>query len=134
MARTKLVPVRTDPTAPKLRQLVKKKLTLASKKHGKSKTDTEGGGIKKPHRFRPGTRALREIRFYQRSTDLLIRKLPFQRFVRELTQNFSISDEGFRWQSSALGCSPRGCRSLPCRSFRGYQSLCYARKTRDGDE
>lgn len=103
MARTKLVPVRTDPTAPKLRQLVKKKLTLASKKHGKSKTDTEGGGIKKPHRFRPGTRALREIRFYQRSTDLLIRKLPFQRFVRELTQNFSISDEGFRWQSSALG-------------------------------
>lgn len=36
-------------------------------------------GVKKPHRFRPGTVALREIRKYQKSTDLLIRKLPFQR-------------------------------------------------------
>jgi hypothetical protein len=34
---------------------------------------------KKPHRYRPGTRALMEIRKYQKSTDLLIRKLPFQR-------------------------------------------------------
>jgi len=39
-------------------------------------------GVKKPHRFRPGTVALREIRKYQKSTDLLIRKLPFQRLVR----------------------------------------------------
>ncbi|KAL0307784.1 UNVERIFIED_CONTAM: histone H3.2 [Sesamum calycinum] len=38
------------------------------------------GGVKKPHRFRPGTVALREIRKYQKSTELLIRKLPFQRF------------------------------------------------------
>ena len=36
------------------------------------------GGIKKPHRYRPGTVALREIRRYQKSTELLIRKLPFQ--------------------------------------------------------
>jgi hypothetical protein len=36
-----------------------------------------GGGVKKPHRYRPGTVALREIRKYQKSTDLLIRKLPF---------------------------------------------------------
>ena len=34
------------------------------------------GGVKKPHRFRPGTVALREIRKYQKSTELLIRKLP----------------------------------------------------------
>ena len=40
------------------------------------------GGIKKPHRYRPGTVALREIRRYQKSTDLLIRKAPFQRLVR----------------------------------------------------
>ena len=33
------------------------------------------------HRFRPGTVALREIRKYQRSTELLIRKLPFARLV-----------------------------------------------------
>ena len=37
---------------------------------------------KKKRRFRPGTVALREIRKYQRSTDLLIRKLPFSRLVR----------------------------------------------------
>lgn len=43
-------------------------------------------GVKKPHRFRPGTQALREIRRYQRTTDLLIRKLPFQRLVREVQQ------------------------------------------------
>ena len=43
-------------------------------------------GVKKPHRFRPGTQALREIRRYQRTTDLLIRKLPFQRLVREVRQ------------------------------------------------
>lgn len=36
----------------------------------------------KPHRYRPGTVALREIRKYQRRTDLLIRKLPFSRLVR----------------------------------------------------
>ena len=42
------------------------------------------GGIKKPHRYRPGTVALREVRKYQKSTELLIRKLPFQRFVRDI--------------------------------------------------
>ena len=36
------------------------------------------GGVKKPHRYRPGTVALREIRRFQKSTELLIRKLPFQ--------------------------------------------------------
>ena len=46
------------------------------------------GGMKKPHRYRPGTVALREIRKYQKSTDLLIRKLPFQRVVKEIAQNF----------------------------------------------
>ena len=44
------------------------------------------GGVKKPHRYRPGTIVLREIRRYQRSTNLLIRKFPFQRLVREIAQ------------------------------------------------
>ena len=39
------------------------------------------GGLKKPHRYRPGTVALRQIRQYQKSTELLIRKLPFARFA-----------------------------------------------------
>lgn len=42
------------------------------------------GGVKKPHRYRPGTVALREIRRYQKSTELLLRKAPFQRLVREI--------------------------------------------------
>ena len=57
------------------------------------------GGVRKPRRFRPGTVALREIRRYQRSTDLLIRKLPFQRLVREIAQDFK-SD--FRFQATAV--------------------------------
>ena len=55
--------------------------------------------VKKPHRYRPGTVALREIRKYQKSTDLLIRKLPFQRLVREIAQEFNCD---LRFQSVAL--------------------------------
>ena len=47
------------------------------------------GGVKKPHRYRPGTVALRKIRRYQNSTDLLIRKLPFQRLAREVLQDLN---------------------------------------------
>ena len=57
------------------------------------------GGLKKPHRFRPGTVAIREIRRYQKSTELLIKKLPFQRLVKEIAQNFK-SD--LRFQASAV--------------------------------
>ena len=46
----------------------------------------EGG--KKPHRYRPGTVALREICRYQKSMELLIRRLPFQRLVREIAQDY----------------------------------------------
>ncbi len=60
------------------------------------------GGIKKPHRYRPGTVALREIRKYQKSTEFLIRKAPFQRLVREITQGHK---GDLRFQSSALGAS-----------------------------
>ena len=56
-------------------------------------------GIKKPRRFRPGTVALREIRKFQKSTELLIRKLPFQKVVREIAGKFK-SD--IRFQSQAI--------------------------------
>ena len=45
-------------------------------------------GLKKPMRYRPRTVALREIHRYQKSTELLIRKLPFNRLVSEITQDF----------------------------------------------
>ncbi|KAF9480258.1 histone H3 [Pholiota conissans] len=57
------------------------------------------GGVKKPYRFRPGTVALREIRRYQKSTELLIRKLPFQRLVREIAQQYKTD---LRFQSPAI--------------------------------
>ena len=53
--------------------------------------------MKKPHRFRPGTVALREIRRYQKSTELLIRKLPFQRLVREIAQDFKVLSSSFSY-------------------------------------
>ncbi|VDP15242.1 unnamed protein product [Onchocerca flexuosa] len=61
------------------------------------------GGVKKPHRYRPGTVALREIRRYQKSTELLIRKLPFQRLntrcdsVRVLLEESSCSTVVENW-------------------------------------
>jgi len=72
------------------------------------KTAPSMGGIKKPHRYRPGTVALREIRKYQKSTELLIRKLPFQRLVREVAQEFK-SD--LRFQSSAVIALQEACES-----------------------
>jgi histone H3 len=75
----------------------------APRKHVASKAARKatpsGAGIKKPHRFRPGTVALREIRRYQKSTELLIRKLPFQRLVREIAQDFKTD---LRFQASAI--------------------------------
>lgn len=63
------------------------------------KSAPTSGGVKKPHRYRPGTVALREIRKYQKSTELLIRKLPFQRLVREIASEFK---NELRFQSSAV--------------------------------
>ena len=57
------------------------------------------GGLKRPMRYRPGTVALREIRRYQKTTELLIRKLPFSRLVREVTQDFKTD---LRFQAQAI--------------------------------
>ncbi|TCD69655.1 centromeric DNA-binding histone H3-like protein cse4 [Steccherinum ochraceum] len=78
---------------------------------GGSDDDGEpGGGVKqrKKHRFRPGTKALKEIRKYQKDTSLLLRKLPFSRVVREIAMDMTTDlggeggAAGLRWQSSAL--------------------------------
>ncbi|KAF9204980.1 centromeric DNA-binding histone H3-like protein cse4 [Haplosporangium sp. Z 27] len=62
---------------------------------------------RKPPRYKPGTVALREIRQYQKSTDLLLKKLPFSRVVRELASSYVTSmsygsNVGLRWQGAAL--------------------------------
>mmetsp|Transcript_6130 Transcript_6130/g.7016 ORF Transcript_6130/g.7016 Transcript_6130/m.7016 type:complete len:148 (-) Transcript_6130:551-994(-) len=56
-------------------------------------------GVKKQRRFKPGTVALREIRRYQKSTELLLRKLPFSRLVREIAETLMSS---VRFQSNAI--------------------------------
>jgi histone H3 len=60
------------------------------------------GGVKKPHRYRPGTVALREIRKFQKNTELLISKSPFQRLVREIATTGENKDKDLRFQSTAM--------------------------------
>lgn len=66
-----------------------------------SASSAAAGAKRKSHRYRPGTVALREIRRYQKSTDLLLRKLPFQRLVREITQH-EVNKPDLRFQGSAI--------------------------------
>ena len=55
-------------------------------------------GVKRQHLWRPGTVSLREIRRYQRSTELLIKKAPFGRLVKEISQDFKVK----RFQATAV--------------------------------
>jgi histone H3 len=91
---------------------------LASKAARKSAPTS--GGVKKPHRYRPGTVALREIRRYQKSTELLIRKLPFQRLVREIAQDFKTD---LRFQSSAIGALQEAVEAYLVSLFEGIKPL-----------
>ena len=83
-------------------QVQPKKATKKGKKvqGGVKKQPTTQKGQPKPRRYRPGTVALREIRRYQKSTELLIRKLPFQRLVREIAQD--LGKMNMRFQSGAI--------------------------------
>ena len=77
-----------------------KGVSKATKTKGKKLPASQQGQQKKPHRYRLGTVALREIRRYQKSTELLIRKLPFQRLVWELAQDLGKMNVHF--QSGAI--------------------------------
>ena len=77
--------------------------------------------MKKLHRYRPGTVALREIRRYQKSTELLIRKLPFQRLVREIAQDFK-SD--LRFQGSAVLALQEAAEAYLVGLFEDTNNLC----------
>lgn len=57
------------------------------------------GSIPGKRRYRPGELALRDIRKYQKSTELLIKKLPFQRLVKSVAERYARS---LRFQSSAV--------------------------------
>lgn len=78
----------------------------------------EGEAARK-HRYRPGTVALREIRRYQKNTDLLIRKLPFARLVREITLQLSPAGVVYRFQASAIEALQEGMEAALVRLFEG---------------
>jgi histone H3 len=92
MARTKQTARRSTGGKAPIKQLAKK---------AARKSTPSTGGVKKPHKYRPGTIALREIRRYQKNTELLIRKLPFQRLVREVMQDVAPNGD-MRLQSHAI--------------------------------
>jgi histone H3 len=72
---------------------------LVAPRSAKKSAAKGAGSVKKPERYRPGAAALRDIRKYQKSTEVLIKKLPFQRLVREIATDFKT---GLRFQGSAI--------------------------------
>lgn len=102
MARTKTTALKSRPILPPIANKVEKDVeTYSQPKAKKSGILVEGdqNKKKKSRRFRPGVVALREIRKFQKSTELLIRKMPFQRVIREIASEFK---GDLRFQSSAI--------------------------------
>lgn len=95
----KKIMVRTKQTARKSTTPLPHRLPKPSSQPKSRESRHSMGGVKIPHRYRPGQQALMDIRRYQNSTELLIRKLPFQRLVREIAQQFM---EDVRFVSAAL--------------------------------
>lgn len=77
------------------KQTAHKTACSPSQKHFAHKTCA----VQRPHRFRPGVLALREIRKYQRSTALLIQRTPFQRLIKSISYEFNSS---LRFTTSSL--------------------------------
>lgn len=77
------------------------KATPKARKTPSKSKKTPDRATPKKHRFRPGTVALREIRAYQKSTDLLIPRLPFSRLIKEIANSMR-NTNGLRFQSLAL--------------------------------
>ena len=86
------------------REEERKKAAARMAKKGGQKAPKDG--VKKRYRYRPGTVALKQIRQYQKSTELLIRKLPFQRLVREIASDSEVIKSPLcgkvRFQSAAI--------------------------------
>ena len=74
------------------------------------------GNVRRRRKFRPGTVALRQIRKYQKSTELLIRKIPFQRLVKEVVQEM-FKTESYRFQPTAILALQEASESFLVRMF-----------------
>ncbi|KAI3966225.1 hypothetical protein MKX01_036575 [Papaver californicum] len=84
-------------------------------------SNSNAAAERRPYRHKPGTKALREIRKFQKSTDLLLPAAPFIRIVKEITNNFS--KEVSRWQAEALQALQEAAEAFLVNLFEDAQ-LC----------
>lgn len=122
----------SEPATPAKKSGGKKGVAARS---GASANEAEGGAKKprKPHRFRPGTRALIEIRKEQRSVKPMFRKLPFQRLVREITQDvvkeLNINGgEDFRFQRETMEVLQEAAEAAGVTLMEGVNHMARHRK------
>ncbi|CAB3406584.1 unnamed protein product [Caenorhabditis bovis] len=78
--------------------------------------------LKKMKRYKPGMKALKEIRQYQRSTDLLISKAPFRRVILEI-MNELFPNVGYRIQAEALAALQEAAEAFLVNVFESSQLL-----------
>ena len=125
MARTKQTARKLTGGRPPPPRVSAAKTVLARKQSIKS-AKTIATTTRRPRskrRYRPGDVALAEIRKYQQSTELLIRKAPFARLVREITQDITKSD--MRYQSSAILALVRAIFSLCFDDVVFFHAACH---------
>ena len=98
--------------------------------HKTLKQKSTTGGIKKPHRYCPGLLALCEIRRYQQSTESLIRRTPFNKLIKEISQEYRICPEGpgtpfvqVRFQSMALAALQEATENVLVGLFKDVNLL-----------
>lgn len=108
MARTKTTARKSTAGVKKPRKEIINAKTAKKTAGVEPKRRLESSGVKKSSRYRPGTVALREIRKYQKSTELLIRKLPFQRLVKEIAHTMMPDS---RFQASSLLALQEACEA-----------------------
>ena len=99
---------------------VGKKRSAFAKKQPRSQTG-QATVQQQPHRYWPGTVALREIRRYQKSMELLIHKPPFQRLVNKILQGCGV---GYRVTPADDGVA-RGSRGVLSTTVRRFKFVCY---------
>eukprot|EP01083_Nonionella_stella_P046185 123641_1 len=90
------------------------------------KTAPMATGVMKPHRYRPGVVALREIRKYQKSSDLLLQRSAFARLVREIGQQYKAD---LRFQKAALEALQEATEMYIVRLFEETQACALHNKS-----
>ncbi|KAK6106469.1 histone H3.3C [Brugia pahangi] len=101
MVRTKQTAKKSLPARGKLMKLRTKRDRISGVKH-KVHSDAANESTIKKRRYKPGMRALQEIRRLQKTVNLLMPRAPFQRLVREIATNVSEKNVDLRFQSLAI--------------------------------